>query len=233
MVTSFYVLRSYCRNYENIENYDKAVNDTTQIWECHHRLELEKTGGVCDVTKQDLIDWGIYYDRPADELIFLTKAEHRKLHHTGKEVSKETRDLHSESKKGKTHTVSDETRKKISIANTGKSHPAWNKGVPWSEEAKRKMSETRKGKPGTFKGKTHSEETRKMISEKLKAMHLVSPMKGKTHTEEAKEKNRLAHLGKKGPNRGKCWFTNGKVNVMASECPEGFWKGMTRGLKDE
>lgn len=23
-----------------IENYDKAVVDETQVWECHHRLEL-------------------------------------------------------------------------------------------------------------------------------------------------------------------------------------------------
>jgi len=180
MVTSFYALRSFCKNYEKIENYEKAVNDTTQVWECHHRLELEKTGGVCDVTKQDLIDWGIYYDRPADELIFLTKAEHRKLHHAGKIVSKETRDLQSRAKKGKSHKVSDETRKKISIANTGKSHPAWNKGIPCTEDVKRK--------------------------------------------------NRLAHLGK---NCGKRWYTDGKVNVRALECPEGFRKGMTKEAKDE
>lgn len=229
MIGNFYRLRKYCKNYEKIENYDKAVSDTTQTWECHHRMELITTGAVVNSSVQDLKDWGIYYDRPADELIFLTKDEHRKLHQTGKQVSKETRKLQSKAKKGKKgHKLSDETKKKISISNTGKSHPAWNKGVPCSEEAKRKMSEALKGKPSNRKGKTHSDETRKKISEKLKEMHLVSPMKGKTHSDEAKEKNRLAHLGKKGPNCGKSWFTNGEVNVMASECPDGFWKGMTR-----
>ena len=29
----------YCKNVTMIENYSKAVLDTTQIWECHHRCE--------------------------------------------------------------------------------------------------------------------------------------------------------------------------------------------------
>lgn len=64
-----------------IENYDKAANDLTQTWDCHHRLEIqnEKT-----VSRSDLIKQGLYYHRPAEELIFLTHREHKKLHNTGK-----------------------------------------------------------------------------------------------------------------------------------------------------
>lgn len=31
--------RCYCRHPELIENYEKAIVDTTQTWEVHHRLE--------------------------------------------------------------------------------------------------------------------------------------------------------------------------------------------------
>lgn len=31
--------RYYCRHPELIENYEKAIVDTTQTWEVHHRLE--------------------------------------------------------------------------------------------------------------------------------------------------------------------------------------------------
>ena len=41
---------------------------------------VNETEAVVNSTKQDLIDWGIYYNRPASELIFLTGSEHIKLH---------------------------------------------------------------------------------------------------------------------------------------------------------
>ncbi len=124
-----------CEDISKIENYDKAINDK-EMWHCHHKLELIATGGVCDVDRQDLIDWGIYYNRPADEFIFLTRSEHRSLHkgpNKGKHFSEETRKKMLEAKKN----ISEETRKKLSEAHKGKHH---------SEETKRKMSETHKGK---------------------------------------------------------------------------------------
>ena len=65
---------------EMIENYYEAQKDDFNGWEIHHRLELRSTGAVVDSSKQDLIDWGLYYNRPANELIFLKKEEHSKLH---------------------------------------------------------------------------------------------------------------------------------------------------------
>lgn len=117
--------KRYCKDFTKIENYEKAIADTTQTWQCHHRLELEITGGVCDVTAKDLTDWNLYYDRPAEELIFLTHSEHRILHMKGKPSitkgqhrSVETRRRISEAQKG-THR-SEETKRKIGKANSKK-----------------------------------------------------------------------------------------------------------------
>ena len=75
----------YCKNdISLIENYDKAIADTTQVWHCHHRRETI-------YSRSGLIEIGEYYNRPACELIFLTKSEHMRLHNLGKNVSAETR----------------------------------------------------------------------------------------------------------------------------------------------
>lgn len=65
--------RIFCDKPELIENYDKAIADTTQIWECHHRMEEY-------FPRKTLIAIGWYYDCRPDELIFLTKKEHQHLH---------------------------------------------------------------------------------------------------------------------------------------------------------
>lgn len=93
----------YCDDITKIENYEKAKADNFKGWQCHHRLELIATGGVCDVDRQDLIDWGVYWHRPADELIFLTEKEHKSLHKSfkGHHHSEEAKKKMSEAKKGK------------------------------------------------------------------------------------------------------------------------------------
>lgn len=75
-------IKYLCSEYWNIENYEQAVNDETQIWDCHHRLEIDENGKT-KYSRKNLIDNGIYYYRPAEELIFLTKNEHRLLHKKG------------------------------------------------------------------------------------------------------------------------------------------------------
>lgn len=120
--------KAYCRDdISLIENYDKAVSDTTQLWHCHHRRETI-------FSRKDLIEIGEYYNRPACELIFLTKLEHIKLHHLGKptwnkgkNLSEEARKKMSEAHKGKYHSA--ETRKKMSESRKGKNH--WIKGTNW------------------------------------------------------------------------------------------------------
>lgn len=105
-----------------IENYDKAIADTTHIWDCHHRLEIQ---GNEVHSMQELKESGLYYHRPACELIFLIHSEHSSLH------------------KGKAHPnkgkhLSEETKNKIAKSLIGV------KRKPHSEETKRKISESQR-----------------------------------------------------------------------------------------
>lgn len=136
-------VKRYCKDFTKIENYDKAIADTTQIWHCHHRMEAV-------YTRKELIKYDLYYKREPHQLIFLTQSDHVKLHFKGKELSKETRAKMSKRQKGriitwgnkiseakKGHITSDETKRKISEGNKGKR---------MSDEAKSKISASRKGK---------------------------------------------------------------------------------------
>lgn len=75
--------------------------------------------------------------------------------------------------KDRQHTQ--EAKDKVSKANTGK--PSWNKGNKTPESVIQKISKTR--------------------LKRIAQGKIISSRKGKTHTPEAKEKNRIAHLGKK------------------------------------
>ena len=122
-----------CKYFTKIENYEKAVNDTTQIWICHYRLETHNSDGerrLVYLKPEELIALGMYYDRPPEELIFLTKAEHTRLHNKSVETRRK--------KKGKYR--SEETKKRISEAKKGK------KREPFSEDWKKKMSVSHVGK---------------------------------------------------------------------------------------
>lgn len=123
---------------------------------------------------------------------------------------------------------SEETKRKISEANMGQQ--AWNKGIPCSEENKRRQSETlkRKYRSGEIvhhmKGKHHSEETKRKISESLKGRslpeetkrkisetlkrkygtgELINPWKGRSHSEETKRKLSKAMSGENNPMYGR------------------------------
>lgn len=139
----------YCKeDISLIENYQIAVDDTTQMYDCHHRNEVKiLPSGIKEYhSVEDLIEIGLYYNRPANELIFLTHAEHNKIHCCGKHHSTETRRKMSEAAKGrkmpeatrkkiKGHNRSDECRNKIS--NSMKGHKC-------SDECRKKMAEARR-----------------------------------------------------------------------------------------
>ena len=155
--------KQYCKDYTNIENYEKALADNFKNWEVHHRLETHNSDGerrLVDITRDELQALGMYYHRPSSELIFLTKSEHMSLHRIGKDISEETKKKMSEARKGEKHPMygkhrSEETKKKMSEANKGKH---------FSEEHKKKISEAQKGKH-------RSEESKKKMSEAQKGKH--------------------------------------------------------------
>ena len=149
-----------CReDFSLIQNYDKAISDKEQIWDCHHRL-----GTV--IPKKKLLEIGLYFNRPAIELIFLTHEEHTILHRKGKRHSEKSKQKMSEALKGRI---------------------PWNKGLITSEETKRKQSEAKKGKNKGEKnhmyGKTHTEESKQKMSEALKGKHRVYHEDGTYHYE--------------------------------------------------
>lgn len=73
-------VKRYCReDIQNIENYSEAVSDMVNMWECHHRLELTLDGEPA-CCRADLIRYGMYYNRPAFELIFVKPDEHLLMH---------------------------------------------------------------------------------------------------------------------------------------------------------
>lgn len=118
----------YCNeDLSKIENYDKAIADENQMWHLHHRLETNFSNGQerpikARITAEELKALDMYYHRPAEELIFMTKSEHMRLH-------KKFNNWNNGRK------FTEEHKKKLSEANKGKLK---------SESHKRKLSESMK-----------------------------------------------------------------------------------------
>lgn len=146
--------KQYCKDYKNIENYEKALKDNFKGWHCHHRLETHNSDGerrLVDISYKELIALGMYYNRPAEELIFLTSREHHAFK-KGKPKSEEAKEKMREAKKGENNPMygkhhTEETRKKMREANKGENHPMY--GKKHSEEAKKKIGEAHKGNTNT------------------------------------------------------------------------------------
>ena len=226
-----YNFEKYCKDYENIENYQKAKADDFKNWEVHHRLETHNSDGerrLVDITRKELQALGMYWHRPSSELIFLAKSEHRSLH----KPSEETKKKIGAAQKGrqcywKGKNLSEEAKKKISEANKGKQK---------SVEHKKKISEARKGKcAGEYNpmyGKHHSAEALQKMSDAKKGKHaseetrkkMSESQKGKPKTKEWRKKLGEAHKGNAYV-KGKRWYTNGETCTRSFECPPGFIPG--------
>lgn len=101
-----YAVKKFCKeDPSKIENYDKATADKTQTWHCHHRDEIRTlpSGMTVIRSREELIENGRYYNCPANELIFLTKSEHSKLHNTCRTHTEEAKIKISKSLKGNTY----------------------------------------------------------------------------------------------------------------------------------
>ena len=139
----------YCKDYEKIENYEKALVDNFKGWHCHHRLETHNSDGdrrLVDIPMEELKALRMYYNRPPEELIFLTTREHNAFK-KGKPRSEETKKKLRESNKGKKRSA--EARRKMKGNKNALGHYV-------SEEAKKKMAESHKGKNTWAKGNTNT-----------------------------------------------------------------------------
>lgn len=77
----------------NIENYYDAISDNNELWVCHHRDEVRilPSGMIARRSREELKESGRYYNCPANELIFMKRTDHARLHGTGRTHSELTR----------------------------------------------------------------------------------------------------------------------------------------------
>ena len=147
MISEKYAKKYCCDDISNIENYELAINDTIQTWECHHRGEVLPCGRF---SPNDLKKFELYFNRPAVELIFLTSDDHRRLHFKG---------VHRPDLKGV--PKSEAHKKAMSEAH---------KGVPLSEAHKKALSEALKGIP---KSEAHRAKLSKKILQFTKSGEFI------------------------------------------------------------
>lgn len=99
-----------CDDITLIENYEAALNDKTQTWDCHHRLEIDLNLSATELKEKE-----IYYNVPAKDLIFLTHTEHVRIRRTGKPAP------------WNAYPKSEEEKRHISKKMKGKNNPMYGK----------------------------------------------------------------------------------------------------------
>lgn len=80
---------AYCKEpVTEIENYELALADNFEGWCVHHRYEITPNGEFMHSHK-DLKRLGLYYNRPASELIWLRIKDHVNIHKVARRKLKE------------------------------------------------------------------------------------------------------------------------------------------------
>ena len=137
MISAHPRLKAYCsEDISRIENYDEAVNDQEHMWHCHHRAESLPCGRY---TAAQLQKHGLYWHRPASELIFLRHDVHTSLHHKGNPLGLEARRKMSDS---------NHTKKKVQM---NRKSDGFTKVFPSQSESARWLREN--GYPSARQGK--------------------------------------------------------------------------------
>lgn len=198
--------KKYCsEDISLIENYEKAIGDA-ETWHCHHRLETDN-----DLSLEQLVEKGLYYGRPANELIFIPASEHISMHLKG----------YTPWNKGL--IMSDAFRNKMREINKGEKNPFY--GKHHTEEVKQKISEANKGRHP-------SEETRKKIGDAHRGE------KNPSKRQDIRQKlSQIAIERFKDPTKtpvyNKPWYNNGvkEAHYYEGSQPEGWVKGRLKRLK--
>lgn len=217
MINEYNTKKYCCEDISLIENYDKAVNDS-QMWVCHHR-----NGIILNKTPDELKAVGLYENRPACELIFLTESEHIKLHNIGKQLSQETRKKLSESHKGK--KCSKKTRNKISVSKTGKKRSdEARKAISIGGKKRFEKQEERDKASNIAKKRFESPEEREKSSQRIKKHYESQEARDKASKAQRKryenqeERDKIS-LKLKGKQKTKyLWQTpNGEIIIQSGQ----------------
>ena len=158
-----------------------------------------------NIARKTLIENNMYYNRPASELIFLTKAMHNSTHFKNRKLSDEVRRHMSEGGKGK--KLSDDHKRHISEATSGDGNGMY--GKHHSDESKAKISQTRKERIASgeivIAPVDMTEEVKTKLSDKAKERYkdkTKHPMYGRKHSEETRKKISEAKKGRAPWNKG-------------------------------
>lgn len=98
-----------CEPVDRIQGYEQATA-SPELFACHHRFE------EMGLSREDLKEMGLYYNRPACELVFVPFDEHNRFH-SG--IIPSEASMRSRFQKGRVPTFTDAHRQKISEAKRG------------------------------------------------------------------------------------------------------------------
>ena len=180
-----------CEDVSLIENYDIAVNSPDK-YDCHHRFEIQNGK---EISVRELKERGLYYKRPANELIFITHNEHTAMHGKFRCVNKG-----SPANKGKHYFNNGKVEIFANECPEGFKPGRLPRSKKWSDN----ISKSRLDNPTP-------------ITEELRTKLSISHL-GHKNSEQCKEKLRISNTGRR-------FYNNGKINVFVKECPEGFVPG--------
>lgn len=134
-------IKEVCKTPELIENYEEAVKSDKK-YICHHRLETHFSDGTprpknAQLTYKELIALGTYWNRPPEELIFVSTKEHRALHDPWNKGKKGVQPKSEETKRKTSETLK---AKGGNSTSWKKGHTPWNKGIPGPTKGKHRYT---------------------------------------------------------------------------------------------